>query len=440
MLAYFLLLSVPAFFVLGDFRTNNFAMLLVFVVYLLFVGFRYHVGMDWNNYEHIHQYMVSLTIDELMWRSEPLSYLLFWLSRDLTGGTLLTNFVAGLILVVGVFSFAWRTSDPWLSIIAATPYLVIAVGMSGVRQAMAMGIILLTLSLWYRVSMVTRIVLIFVAGGFHLSALSMLILVTLGLHIRPAYRAVLTGATVVAAGFILVRTDFADDRIPFYVESYVTGEEVVHSPGALLHLLLLVIPILLYWARRPYTVLRGHPTATSSRGGSASAPAGAVGRGRSRPWRFLSARRVRPTGPQLATGHLLFDSPPVGRSLLQTASRTVTPRRSVRPSGVRATDRRFSIDSHVLNPQLTFYGIFGVIALLAFYNFSSTGASRLSIYLQFIPMTLYPAVASSFKSENRGLMRVLLILLHFTILAAWLVFANNSAAHIPYRNLLLEAP
>ena len=350
MAMYIFLLSVPSLFCLvARRRATWLALSPVFVLYLLAVGFRFKVGMDWNNYEAIHRTMGRLPLEAVTTSLEPLSNLLFWASSHETGGSLLTNFAAGLILIAGVFSFARRTADPWLAVVAATPYLVVAMGMSGIRQAMAMGVILLTLAYWERITTPRRMAGIVIASLFHASALTFTIFAVLDMKVRPQAKAALVVLVGLAGGYVVMNVGAYADRIDNYRQTYINGEAVIASPGAMLHLLLIVIPVAAY---------------------------------------------------------VLF---------------------------------RTSIDRHLFLPQLVRFGAWATLALLGLFAVSSTGASRMSIYYHFIPMTLYPALSLAFGPARRTLMRTAIVAFHFSVLVLWLLYANNSFAHMPYRNVLVES-
>jgi hypothetical protein len=66
---------------------------------------------------------------------------------------------------------------------------------------------------------------------------------------------------------------------------------------------------------------------------------------------------------------------------------------------------------------------------------SSMAVSRLSIYLQFLPMIVYSAVANAYGSSNRVPIRIAIIAFNFVVLFVWLHFANNSLAYRQYNFL-----
>jgi hypothetical protein len=67
---------------------------------------------------------------------------------------------------------------------------------------------------------------------------------------------------------------------------------------------------------------------------------------------------------------------------------------------------------------------------------SSMAVSRLSIYLQFLPMIVYAAVANAYGPSNRMPIRIIVIAFNFIVLFVWLNFANNSMAYRQYNFVL----
>ena len=340
MAPYFMVLSVPSLLAIsyrGRDRIRPYVFVLI--VFVLFMGLRYQVGADWRGYEYLHWFLSALPLQQIVTRTEPLSMLLFWSSQKSGSGMLLSNLMAAAILMVGVMAFARRTANPWLAVVAATPYLIIAFGMSGIRQAMGVGIFLLLLSRWETWGLVKRSAGVLVAGLFHASAL------VTGLFVVATLRASL--ATKVAIGVpVLGLAYFATQRAEVFasaIESYQQNYlgDRIESGGSLFHIGLIMLP---------------------------------VGLG------FLFRRKIT---------------------------------------------------SRIHDIQLLTYGSWGALCVLALNFVSTTAASRLTLYLYFLPMMVYPALA--FKNRSATF---IFVVAHFAILLMWFLFANNSFAHLPYRTVL----
>ena len=244
---YFVMLGIPSLLSLVARRRTGMMLFAIVYLFLVFVvGFRHHVGTDWNNYLRIHEAMYFRGLYDVLSGSEPLSFGLFWWSTHHGEGIISSHVVGAIIMLGGIFALARRTHDPWLSIVAATPYLIIAAGMSGVRQAMAAGVIFYGFSIWRSTGAAVRVLMVLLSSLFHVSALIMLVVVLLEMRIRTVWKIIGGTALAVMVFHLSAESQLYRDNIAFYTEAYVSGPEVVMSSGAPFHLLLIWIPAGLY--------------------------------------------------------------------------------------------------------------------------------------------------------------------------------------------------
>ena len=248
MSAYFAILSVPALFALLN-DTRNVSGSLLFAAWLIFcafVGLRWEVGTDWGNYQYIHALVGSGPFSDTLRDTEPASYMLFWLSTYFTGDMLISNVVAAIILLTGIFSFARITPQPWLAILSATPYLIIVIGMTGIRQAMAVGIVLFALARWHRITMLKKVMYLLIASLFHTSALTNVLLILLPMGRNLVTKAIMVIVFGGLAFTVTTSLQFYSDNIEFYQDAYLSNEDSIASPGALMHVALVWLPAALY--------------------------------------------------------------------------------------------------------------------------------------------------------------------------------------------------
>lgn len=246
MVPYLLLLSIPCLLAIFHPRKiNSILFYVVLLVFVFFVGFRYQIGPDWNSYEYTHLSLLGQDIIVALLHSEPLSYALFWISENLGFEVFLSNIVAALILSFGVFSFSRQTLNPWIAIIAATPYLIIVFGMSGIRQAMGVGVFLYVLSQWQKRNAIFRSVGIIIASLFHTSALfcGLFVIYTLKINILIRIIAILLLSLIV---FYLIKdTSIYSGSFEKYKQTYTEDTDAVFSAGAIYHVGLIMIPAVL---------------------------------------------------------------------------------------------------------------------------------------------------------------------------------------------------
>jgi hypothetical protein len=349
MIPYFLLLLVPSLFALFNTRRLSLIMwYMAFVVFVLFVGMRYEVGPDWQQYRYIHQSLAYFSFWDVIGQVEPLSYLLFWISQATDNDVYVSNIVASVILMTGVFAFARRTANPWLAVVAATPYLIIVMGMSGVRQTMAAGIILFLFSRWERHSFIRRGSYILVAAMFHTSALINNIFLIIKLDIPIKYKIVFGALISIATLYLGSEVSVYADNVIKYQQRYLEGSFIERSLGSLYHIAMIAIPAI-------------------------------IG--------LIYKKRI--------------------------------------------------VDS-IHNPALLRFGLYAAIVVLVLSAFSSTVASRLTVYLYFVPMMVYPALVTTLgrRGEIGGIFGV--VIFHMLILLGWFVFGNHAYAYLPYNNIMFD--
>jgi hypothetical protein len=226
-------------------RPDALAWFLALVVLTIFVGLRHKVGMDWNNYLRMIDKAGRIqSFDQLLDVSEPLyALLLIW--GDWTGfGIYAVNLVATLIFFVGLFRFARLAPEPWLALMAAIPFFVTVVAMSANRQALAAGVLIWLVADWYKLSVAKRLIWIFVAAGFHISALVYLAFVGMDLKVRLWIKVIALSVFALLVIYILQSTGHAE----YYDGAYGRGQtEVTQSTGAWIHVLINAVPALFYF-------------------------------------------------------------------------------------------------------------------------------------------------------------------------------------------------
>ncbi len=220
------------------------------VLFTIFVGLRHKVGMDWNNYLRMIDKASRIdSFDRVLTVSEPLyALLLVW--GDWTGfGIYAVNLVATLIFFMGLYRFARLTPEPWLAIMAAFPFFVTVVAMSANRQALAAGILIWLIADWYKLSVAKRVIWIFVAAGFHFSALLYLAFVGWEMRIRLWIKIIALSVFAALAVYVLQSTGQAD----YYDSSYGSGQtEDTQSSGAWIHVSINALPALFYFLLPKY--------------------------------------------------------------------------------------------------------------------------------------------------------------------------------------------
>jgi hypothetical protein len=244
MLIYFLFLLPPLVLAWARpplKRHVAFSTVAYFVPLLLFMGLRDRTGPDWTGYINLYE-VVNSNLEAV--RTEPLFGYLNVLSDTLGFYIYGVNFVCTLIFLSGIFAYANCTARPWLAIAAVTPYLCFVIGMSGIRQATAIGVSYIALANWSRLSIIVKLMFIAVAVGFHTSAVILVALVIFDDRKRLWLKLIFSGLFVA----YFLSSGLTADAIEEYSIRYLTQNII--SFGAAQHVALSASPAILYFVFR----------------------------------------------------------------------------------------------------------------------------------------------------------------------------------------------
>ena len=254
MIPYFVMIAIPSVFALAGVRRRGFLLLLMFVLFWLFVGFRFHVGTDWDGYVRIYGTTKLQPLSTLLFDREPGSKLLMWLGYHVGGGMILVDAVSGLAFCWGLFAVARRCVEPYLALVVAFPLLVVAFAMSATRQSLALGIIFYLFATWEKRTTLTRAAFVFLATLFHFSSLFVLVFIALAARVPLATRLVAAGFVLAVIGVVVY---FAPETANNYSDLYV-GSRKLSAPGAWVHVGAIAAAALVYFIyRKPWVAVNG---------------------------------------------------------------------------------------------------------------------------------------------------------------------------------------
>jgi hypothetical protein len=245
MIPYIVMIAIPGMLAFRGARRGGLVLLLVAILYWLMIGFRFHIGMDWNNYLRIYERTQHLSTGDVFFEREPGFSVLNWLAAPI-GGFVFVNVFSALIFCWGFFEVAKRCREPFIAVTVATPLLVVGFAMSGTRQAIALGIIFYLFATWENRRVWGRIALVLLASLFHFSAIFVLVFVALSANVSLVIRA---ASMLLIAPIILLIIRFAPSSMDTYTETY-AGPQRLTAPGAIVQVGVIAIPALFYLVRR----------------------------------------------------------------------------------------------------------------------------------------------------------------------------------------------
>jgi len=249
MLPYWLFFLLPTLAVLSTQklspRSQEAVWLLALLFFALAIGLRHQVGGDWGAYLRYLETASLMRFHEAITASDPGYYLLNWLVAQAGGNIYWVNFLCGLILMIGLVSFARRQPLPWLALLVAVPYLIMVVGMGYTRQAVALGFMLLGLvalgdgrSRWF-------LFWVLLGASFHKSAVLLLPMAGLAASQQRSVTLAWAAFASLIGGYI-----FLFDSVDTLWTNYVEAD--YQSQGGLIRVLMNAVPaaIFMLWQRR----------------------------------------------------------------------------------------------------------------------------------------------------------------------------------------------
>lgn len=251
MLVYWLLLAFPALMALAFPMRRERAVLgagqiltmAAFVLFYTLVSLlRYEIGGDWVAYVAMYDQARALSLGSGLFFTDPAFGLLLWTSGALGLGIYPVNALCSLLLAYGTVRVALRTREPWLGIMAAVPYLWIVVGMGYVRQAAAIGLILMAIASLSNGRSIRTLVQLALALAFHSTSIVVWPLFAFALANRNKLRILLI-STIGAAVF----QSLLLARLTQFEAGYI--ESAYESSGALVRVLMGLLPSLLVLLR-----------------------------------------------------------------------------------------------------------------------------------------------------------------------------------------------
>ncbi len=149
-----------------------------FVLFMLFIisAFRYQVGCDWDGNIFMYLNSSDISISDIVERRDKLSWaiLIFLQEMDLIYPFI--NIITSAIFFIGIHTLAQRQPDPLTFLILLFPVLIIAMPMSGIRQAAAIGLICIAFVSFIDRRPIRFVIWVTIATGLHGSAIVFLLM------------------------------------------------------------------------------------------------------------------------------------------------------------------------------------------------------------------------------------------------------------------------
>lgn len=225
-------------------KQSGFFLALLTLFFIFFVGFRHEVGGDWGSYLLMYEQIGQSTSWSVASRmSEPLYAIINWFSYRYGWGIYFVNLICAFIFLYGLVKFCQRQYNPMLGLLVALPYLVFVVAMGYTRQSAALGVAFLALNALMDKKDFRFIILVFVATGFHMSAIVMLGFLIVRLKAKYFFRFAVVSGVLFALAFY-----FVGYKLIGKLDLYTGGG--LDSKGAFMRLGLNLIPAVFFIVKR----------------------------------------------------------------------------------------------------------------------------------------------------------------------------------------------
>lgn len=240
MTTYWFLFLYPSIVTLLPFKGDKSVQTLAFmsfgIIVVIILGFRWETGGDWTAYIGYLEAVRGISLSQAIILDDPGFLFISWVSVSLGWELYGVNTMAATVFMWGLISFCKKQPMPWVGLMAATPYLLIVVGMGYTRQSMALGIVFFALSVWDKKDFKIFVGIILFACLFHKSAS---LILPFSLFINKRYL-LIKWLTIIPIASVSVLWIFLSALYQEKIRAYTGGDQ--HSSGALVRVLMITLP------------------------------------------------------------------------------------------------------------------------------------------------------------------------------------------------------
>lgn len=233
---YYLIVS---FLAIGRFISGSYRLLNSFLFYgsclflFAFVGFRYQVGCDWFSYIH-YANSADPDLSTALEQRDPLFHALVYIVHA-SGFDFYPaiNVICAAVFFAGVVALGRPLQDKLSFLLYLFPVAIVTLAMSGLRQAIATGILMLALKALIDRRIRTFLLLVLIASGFHGSAFVFIIIWPLITPMRSQAKVALVLLLSVPAALLFFSSDTVDTAIDRYTNTSYDSSGTMYRLGLL---------------------------------------------------------------------------------------------------------------------------------------------------------------------------------------------------------------
>ena len=168
---------------------NKIFYLLIYLFFAFFVGFRNEIGCDWEQYKINYNLLETQSWWNLLNNNHnsfhDIGYSLFSKALSYNFDFNSTVFILSTIFTLPLFIFCYQFKRPYLALTIAYPYFVVVIGMGPIRQAAAIGLVMMAIIAIKNKEFNKFFLFSLIASLFHFSAI---IFTSLGLFFVHSFK------------------------------------------------------------------------------------------------------------------------------------------------------------------------------------------------------------------------------------------------------------
>lgn len=235
----FCLLIFFSFFSLKPNKVSHFIFLTFILFLLFFVGFRYEIGCDWDNYVSMFN-----TINKNLYSTDFGYSIINILAYKMDFDIVFVNFLCAILFFYCVFFFLSKMNYPLVGLIILFPYAIVVVSMGYTRQSVAIGFAMIAIYyIVYRFNSLKFILFLFLAFLFHKSSIFLILFLPFlylkKMKLKSIYFYIFIGLSLLIIIYIFKK---------YYLHiQTIYLSNMVFSAGVLPRLIIHLLPITIYF-------------------------------------------------------------------------------------------------------------------------------------------------------------------------------------------------
>lgn len=237
----YLYLSLFSWMVIGCLTKSRLFKIATICLLIVFVGLRFRIGADWNNYNIMFNIISTRDIGTALRFTDPAYGLLNYIAASLNYDIWFVNLICAILFFFGLHNFCKNTKNYWIALLVAFPYLILAVSMGFTRQSVAIGLGMLAMTHLFKDNKYYYLLWMFIALLFHKSALLLLIFTPYAFSIKfTPLKSGLYFTIFIIALFIIMNKFSADENLYFTDQVSSAGalaRMIIHVPAVIIYLL-----------------------------------------------------------------------------------------------------------------------------------------------------------------------------------------------------------